>query len=73
MSHSGRELIYCLDGELDYEIDGEHYSLAPGDSLLFHADLPHRWQNDNNRPAIFLLLMVATEDRDGSVEQHLRW
>lgn len=72
MAHSGHELIYCLEGELDYEIDGKHYLLAPGDTLLFHADLPHRWRNGNRRPAVFLLIMVATEDGDGSLEQHLR-
>lgn len=72
MTHSGHELIYCLEGELDYEIDGEHYPLAPGDALLFHADLPHRWRNGNNRPAVFLLIMVATEDLDGPVDQHLQ-
>lgn len=72
MTHSGHELIYCLEGALDYEIDGEHYPLAPGDTLLFHADLPHRWRNGNRRPAVFLLMMVATEDRERSVDQHLR-
>lgn len=71
MTHSGHELIYCLEGELDYEIDGQHYPLVPGDSLLFHADLPHRWRNGNSKPAVFLLVMVAAEDRDRSVDQHL--
>jgi transcriptional regulator with XRE-family HTH domain len=71
MVHSGHELIYCLDGELDCEIAGEHYRLAPGDSLLFHADLPHRWRNPNSGPAVFLLIMEAIDDRQESVDQHL--
>ena len=71
MTHSGHELIYCLEGKLEYEIAGERYELGPGDTLLFHAGLPHRWRNGNNRPAVFLLIMVATEDRDESVDQHL--
>lgn len=71
MTHSGHELIYCLEGELAYEIEGKHYPLRPGDSLFFHAALPHRWRNGNRRPAVFLLIMVATEDRERSVDQHL--
>lgn len=71
MTHAGHELVYCLEGELDYEIDGMHYPLTPGDSLLFHADLPHRWRNANSKQARFLLLMIAAEGRDHSVDQHL--
>ena len=71
MIHPGHELVYCLKGELDYEIAGEHYRLAPGDALLFHADLPHRWRNPNSTPAVFLLIMQATEEIQESVNQHL--
>jgi transcriptional regulator with XRE-family HTH domain len=72
MTHPGHELIYCLDGELDYEIEGEHYPLGPGDALLFHANLPHRWRNANSRPATFLLVIVASEDSERGVNQHLQ-
>jgi quercetin dioxygenase-like cupin family protein len=71
MSHSGHELVYCLEGALEYEIEGRQYPLEPGDSLLFHAELPHRWRNGNNRPAVFLLVIVATEEGSQSVDQHL--
>jgi transcriptional regulator with XRE-family HTH domain len=39
MAHPGQELAYCLEGELDYEIDGDHYHLKPGDALLFRGSL----------------------------------
>ena len=71
MVHAGHELVFCLEGELDYEIDGQHYRLSAGDALLFHADLPHRWQNANDRPVKFLLVMQMFEERHQHLDQHL--
>jgi transcriptional regulator with XRE-family HTH domain len=71
MMHSGHELVVCLKGELDYEIAGEHYRLRAGDSLLFHADLPHRWHNPNSHPVEFVLVMQLKDERHESVDQHL--
>lgn len=71
MTHVGHELIYCLEGELDYEIASEHHRLRPGDALLFDAGLPHRWHNPNSGPAVFLLIMQIGEERHESVSQHL--
>ncbi|HPO57844.1 MAG TPA: cupin domain-containing protein [Anaerolineaceae bacterium] len=45
MLHTGHELIYCLQGKIEYEVDGERFLLEPGDSLLFAARLMHRWRN----------------------------
>lgn len=72
MTHAGHELIFCLEGELDYEVEDEHHRLKPGDSLLFDAELPHRWSNPNSAPAKFILIMQLGEDRHVSVDQHLR-
>lgn len=71
MVHSGHELVLCLESGLDYEIAGEHYRLAPGDALLFHANLPHRWSNPHNSPCMFLLIMQVVEQRDDAISQHL--
>ena len=71
MSHAGTELVFCLQGKVDYEVAGEHYRLQPGDSLLFRADLPHHWHNPNDEPAVFLMIMQATQERDERVDQHL--
>jgi transcriptional regulator with XRE-family HTH domain len=63
MIHGGHELVYCLKGELDYEIDGEHHRLRPGDALLFDAGLPHRWSNPNSHPVEFILIMQLSGER----------
>lgn len=71
MMHAGHELVFCIKGELDYEVAGEHHRLIPGDALLFHADLPHRWHNPGPEPVEFLLIMQLKEERHESVDQHL--
>jgi transcriptional regulator with XRE-family HTH domain len=68
--HAGHELIYCVQGQVEYRIAGKHYLLAAGDALLFEARLPHSWENRSNDPAIFLLVF-QTEIAQESVEQHL--
>jgi transcriptional regulator with XRE-family HTH domain len=71
MAHSGHELVFCLEGELDYEISGEHHRLLPGDALLFHSDLPHCWQNASDLPVKFLLIMQMFEERHQHLDEHL--
>jgi quercetin dioxygenase-like cupin family protein len=71
MIHAGTELILCLEGELDLEIAGVHHRLSPGDTALFRAEQTHRWRNPNHRPAVFLMMMQASDEREASMEQHL--
>jgi transcriptional regulator with XRE-family HTH domain len=71
MVHTGHELVFCVEGTLEYEIDAEKYLLYPGDALLFHADLPHRWRTANKHPVKFLLVMQLIEDRHEHMHQHL--
>ena len=48
-SHPGEEFIFCLSGEIQYEVDGKKYLLRKGDSLHFYAHLPHRWEVIGNK------------------------
>ncbi len=43
--HSGHEFVYCMRGQLEYQVEGQLYNLQDGDSLLFEAQLKHRWRN----------------------------
>jgi transcriptional regulator with XRE-family HTH domain len=69
--HIGHELVYCLQGEIEYEVSDQPHRLMAGDSLLFEARLPHRWRNLGSEPAVFLLVFQAQAPGE-SVEQHLR-
>lgn len=71
IEHSGVEWVYCLEGVVEYEVEGQQYRLASGDNLLFDASLPHRWRNPGPTPAQMLLIFDAGERHDLTVEQHL--
>jgi transcriptional regulator with XRE-family HTH domain len=45
MTHRGEELCYVLKGAIRYTIEGEEWTLGPGDSMQFKSTLKHRWQN----------------------------
>ena len=68
--HAGHELVYCLQGELEYTVAGQPHYLGHSDSLLFEARLPHRWRNLGVNPVVFLLIFQA-EGQSGSVQTHL--
>jgi transcriptional regulator with XRE-family HTH domain len=43
--HSGFEFAYCLSGEILYLIEEMEYPMSAGDSIVFPAQLSHRWEN----------------------------
>jgi transcriptional regulator with XRE-family HTH domain len=51
MEHPGEELVFVLEGSMEFEVDGQDYRLAEGDSVHFRTDRPHRWRNPGKRPA----------------------
>lgn len=51
MEHPGEELVFVLDGVLEFEVDGRPYRLGKGDSVHFRTDRPHRWANPGRKPA----------------------
>ena len=68
--HTGFEFVFCLEGQLCYEVNGDKYTLEPGDSLLFEAHLPHRWRNCGKLPSRSLLLLAPADLRDHPDERH---
>ncbi len=58
--HTGLEFVFCLEGQLSYTIEDQLYRLDPGDSLLFEAYLPHRWQNTGETPSRSLIGVVPS-------------
>jgi transcriptional regulator with XRE-family HTH domain len=68
--HTGFEFVFCLEGQICYEVDGDKFTLDPGDSLLFEAHLPHRWRNCGKLPSRSLLLLAPADMRDRPDERH---
>jgi len=59
MMHPGQELVFCLEGQVIFEINGLQYPLRSGDSLFFEASLPHLWRNDQDVPSKVLLVIQS--------------
>ncbi len=70
MVHTGREVVFCLEGQLTYTIEDQVFVLNPGDSLFFEAHLPHRWQNDGDTPSRSLLVLCPSDEQDHPTERH---
>lgn len=68
--HTGYEFIFCLEGRIAFFIEGHPYVLEPGDSLLFEAHLPHRWQNLSPAKSQSVLVLYPTDKRDDPSERH---
>lgn len=70
VAHQGHEFVCCLAGLVCYEIDGTRYLLEPGDSLLFEANLPHRWGNPGHEEARLVLVLQAPDDTKEPTRRH---
>ena len=62
MTHTGHEFVFCLRGELEYQVERQIYELAAGDSLLFAAHLKHRWKNPGRTVATALIIISGLEE-----------
>ena len=61
--HEGIELIYMLEGVLDYRHGDQLYLLEPGDSLLFDADAPHGPEVLIELPSRYLSIITYPQAR----------
>ena len=62
MTHSGHEFVFCLRGELEYQVERQLYRLEAGDSLLFAAHLKHKWRNPGKNVATAIILISGFEE-----------
>lgn len=64
--HPGQEFAHCLEGQVEYTVNGERYVLDAGDSLLLESTLPHAFRNASPRRASLLVVFQASGDGDGA-------
>ena len=62
IAHTGHEFVFCLRGELEYQVERQIFQLSPGDSLLFAAHLKHRWKNPGKTVATGLIIISGFEE-----------
>lgn len=57
------ELIYVIDGEIEYQLNEESIVLKQGDSLFFDGKIPHGINNQTKKVAnIFKVYIMQIED-----------
>jgi len=62
--HEGVEFIFMLEGEVSYRHGDRTYTLLPGDSLFFDADVPHGPDDLRKLPIRFLSIICYPRDAD---------
>ncbi|WP_460274087.1 helix-turn-helix domain-containing protein [Celeribacter sp. ULVN23_4] len=61
--HEGIELLYMLEGVVNYRHGDQTYLLEPGDSLLFDSDAPHGPEEIVELPAKYLSIITYPQAR----------
>jgi transcriptional regulator with XRE-family HTH domain len=68
--HSGHEFVYCLQGKIEYVIDGQIYQMEAEDILIFEANLPHLWRNPFDEEAKIILILQTPNSSREPVQKH---
>ncbi len=71
MLHTGHEFVFCLRGTLEYEVENERFLMEAGDSLIFAAQLNHRWRNPGQTVSNAIILISGFEESERPGEFHL--
>ena len=64
IAHTGNEFVFCLRGQIEYQVEGQIYLLETGDSLLFGAQLKHRWHNPGGLVTNVLIIISDYAEGD---------
>ncbi|WP_375392944.1 helix-turn-helix domain-containing protein [uncultured Sphingomonas sp.] len=57
-SHAGIELLYMIEGEVEYRHGGEVYTLRPGDTMMFDSSAQHGPERLLRHPIRYLSIIV---------------
>ena len=57
-SHAGVELLYMIEGEVEYRHGGEVYTLSPGDTMMFDSSAQHGPERLLRHPIRYLSIIV---------------
>ncbi len=71
MLHTGHEFVMCLSGQIEYDVEDESYILNAGDSLMFAAQLRHRWRNLAQSTSTAIIVLAGFEQGERPSEFHL--
>jgi len=61
LEHPGEELVYLLEGVLEFVVNHQTYRLQPGDSLHFRTVQQHSWRNPGTEDAVALWMALRPQ------------
>lgn len=69
--HTGHEFVFCIRGQLEYLLEKDAYTLETGDSLLFAAQMKHRWRNPGSTVTNALIILSDFADGEHPGSMHI--
>jgi transcriptional regulator with XRE-family HTH domain len=70
--HTGDEFVFCIRGTLEYQVESQIFKLKAGDSLLFQANLRHRWRNKGNTVTNAIIVLSNFMENEPPMELHVK-
>jgi transcriptional regulator with XRE-family HTH domain len=70
LSHDGQDFVYCLRGEVLYNVNGKAYILESGDSLFFDGHLLHRFQTTAAEKSEVLIILSTPHESIQYISEH---
>ena len=61
LEHPGEELVYVLEGELEFSVGGKPFLLQARDALHFRTVQPHSWRNPGTISAVALWMALRPQ------------
>jgi transcriptional regulator with XRE-family HTH domain len=61
LTHKGEEVLYLLEGSIQFTIGGDSMDLNEGDCVHFSCDQPHMARNTGDIPARVLMVVTPTD------------
>ncbi len=65
VTHEGEELMYVLEGKINFYYGGKKFSLGRGDCVYLDSGVPHRSENIGKKPAKTLTVIYTPLWKEG--------
>jgi transcriptional regulator with XRE-family HTH domain len=61
--HEGEEILYVLEGSIEFQIGEDRFVMEPGDCVHFNCETPHMGRNVGSSPARLLMVVTPVNPR----------
>jgi len=71
LAHEGEEILYILEGRIEFQIGSDRFVLEQGDCVHLVGDKPHMGRNVGRKPARMLMVVTPSNVVDHGTETTL--